>query len=330
MASGTRNASASVPVNTAGSARRREESVLKVPVVATVLDAQVLEQAQIVDIYGITTKVPGLLAGTSVGTVGTQVSLRGIGTSALDAGIDQSVSLNIDGQQFSQGMTYRSGIFDMAQAEVLRGPQALFFGKNSPGGVIALTTADPGGSAEVIFRQSYETESEENRSELILSGPVTDELGLRIAGSWADSEGAFNNTATAIPGQGGLGPKHKNFGGRESYIVRGTALWQPSEQFRARLKANVTRDESESPPMLQNVSCPVGAGPSVLGFQFIGGPIPCVQDENYELVDMDPAFFAGGVNQDGSPGLRNGGINFDDIKQHFEVLDLSYDFGASH
>ena len=272
-------------------ARRREESVLKVPVVATVLDAQVLEQAQIVDIYGITTKVPGLLAGTSVGTVGTQVSLRGIGTSALDAGIDQSVSLNIDGQQFSQGMTYRSGIFDMAQAEVLRGPQALFFGKNSPGGVIALTTADPGGSAEVIFRQSYETESEENRSELILSGPVTDELGLRIAGSWADSEGAFNNTATAIPGQGGLGPKHKNFGGRESYIVRGTALWQPSEQFRARLKVNVTRDESESPPMLQNVSCPVGAGPSVLGFQFIGGPIPCVQDENYELVDMDPAFF---------------------------------------
>jgi iron complex outermembrane recepter protein len=196
-------------------ARKREESVLKVPVVATVLSAQVLEQSEIVDIRGISTKVPGLLVGASVGTVGTQVSLRGIGTSALDAGIDQSVSLNIDGQQFSQGMTYRSGIFDMAQAEVLRGPQALFFGKNSPGGVIALTTADPGSSAEVIASQSYEVESEENRTELILSGPVTDTLGLRLAGSWADSEGYFNNTATAVPAQGGKNPKYRNYGGSE-------------------------------------------------------------------------------------------------------------------
>jgi iron complex outermembrane recepter protein len=306
-------------------ARKREESVLKVPVVATVLNAQVLDDAQIIDIQGITTKVPGLLVGSSVGTVGTQISLRGIGTSALDAGIDQSVSLNIDGQQFSQGVTFRSGIFDLAQAEVLRGPQALFFGKNSPGGVIALTTADPGGSAEVIARQSYEFESEENRTELILSGPVTDTLGLRLAGSWADSAGYFNNTATAVPGQGGKDPKYRDFGGSENYIVRGTALWQPSDRLRARLKINVTRDKSKSPPQLQNVSCPFSTGPSVLGFQFIGGPIPCVQDENYELVDMDPAFF-GGLNQDGSPGLRNGGVPFDEIEQHFEVLDLSYDF----
>jgi iron complex outermembrane receptor protein len=308
-------------------ARKREESVLKVPVVATVLNASVMEEAQIVDIQGITSKVPGLLVGSSVGTVGTQISLRGIGTSALDAGIDQSVSLNIDGQQFSQGVTFRSGIFDMAQAEVLRGPQALFFGKNSPGGVIALTTADPGSSAEVIARQSYEFEAEENRTELILSGPVTDTLGLRLAGSWADSKGYFNNTATAVPGQGGKDPKYRDFGGSENFIVRGTALWQPSDQFRARLKVNVTRDKSKSPPQLQNVSCPSGTGPSVLGFQFIGGPIPCVQDRNYELVDMDPAFF-GGRNRDGSPGLRNGGVPFDEIQQHFEVLDLRYDFAS--
>lgn len=311
-------------------ARRREESVLKVPVVATVLSAQDLEQAQISNILGLTSKVPGLLIGSSVGTVGTQISLRGVGTSALDAGIDQSVSLNIDGQQFSQGLAFRSGLFDLAQAEVLRGPQALFFGKNSPGGVIALTTADPGASAEVIARQSYEYEAAENRTDLILSGPVSDQLGLRIAGSWSESDGYFRNTATAVPGQGGLGPKYDRFGGAENYIVRGTALWRPSSQFRARLKVNATRDKSESPPQLQNVSCPFGTGPSVLGFQFIGGPIPCRQDENVELVDMDPTYF-GGFNQDGSPGLRNGGVPFNVIRQHFEVLDLSFDFagGAS-
>jgi iron complex outermembrane receptor protein len=156
---------------------------------------------------------------------------------------------------------------------------------------------------------------------------VSDTLGLRLAGSWSDSEGYFNNTATAVPGQGGKDPKYRNYGGTESYIVRGTALWQPNTAFRARLKVNVTRDEGKTPPSLQIVSCPSGTGPSVLGFQFIGGPIRCKQDENYEVVDMDPAYF-GGFNQDGSPGLRNNGVQFDEIEQHFEVLDLSYDFAS--
>jgi iron complex outermembrane receptor protein len=303
-------------------ARKRQESVLKVPVVETVLTPQDLEKAQIVDIRGITTKVPGLLIGSSVGSVGTQISLRGIGTSALDAGIDQSVSLNIDGQQFSQGLTFRSGLFDLAQAEVLRGPQALFFGKNSPGGVIALTTADPGDTAEVIARQSYEFEADEHRTELILSGPLTDTLGVRLAGAYSDAKGFFNNTAQAIPGLGGAGPKHDRYGGVERYMARGTVLWQPTSAFRARLKLNVMKDNGESPPQLQIVSCPSGSGPGVLGFQFIGG---CKQDRTYEFVDMDPAAF-GGFNADGSPGLRNNGVPFNTIDQHFEVLDLSYDF----
>lgn len=306
-------------------ARKREESVLKVPVVATVLSANAIEQAQIVDLQGVTTKVPGLLVGSSVGTVGTQISLRGIGTSALDAGIDQSVSLNIDGQQFSQGVTFKSGIFDLAQAEVLRGPQALFFGKNSPGGVIALTTADPGASGEVIARQSYEFEAEENRTEIILSGPVSDTLGLRLAASWADSEGYFENTAIAVPGQGGKDPAYRNFGGSENLIVRGTAVWEPTAQFRARLKINHTDDKNKTAQSMQIVSCPNGSGPSVLGFQFIGGPVSCRQDHAYEVVDMDPAFF-GGLNQDGEPGLRNNGVPFDDIEQNFGVLELRYDF----
>jgi iron complex outermembrane receptor protein len=303
-------------------ARKRQESVLDVPVVETVLTAQLLEQAQITDLRGVTSRVPGLVLGNSVGTVGTQISLRGIGTSSLDAGIDQSVSLNIDGQQFSQGLAFRSGLFDLAQAEVLRGPQALFFGKNSPGGVIALTTADPGSEAEIIARQSYEFEADESRTELILSGPITDELGVRLAGSYSDAKGFFHNTATALPGTGAL-QLDDRFGELKSYIVRGTVVWQPTDSFRARFKVNATKDKGDAME-LQNVSCPSGTGPSpIVGLQFIGGPKRCVQDRNYEIVGMDPAVF-GGVNADGSPGLRYGGRPFNILRQHFEVLDLTY------
>lgn len=304
-------------------ARKRQESVLDVPVVETVLTSQLLEQAQITDLRGVTTKVPGLVLGNSVGSIGAQISLRGVGTSSLDSGIDQSVSLNIDGQQFSQGLAFRSGLFDLAQAEVLKGPQALFFGKNSPGGVIALTTADPGDSAEVIARQSYEFEADESRTELIVSGPLSDQLGVRLAGSYADSKGFFDNTATAQPGTGAL-QLDDRFGKLESYILRGTVVWEPSDAFRARLKLNATKDDGDTGE-LQIVSCPSGTGPStVVGLQFIGG---CEQDRNYEIVGMDPAFF-GGTNADGSPGLRNGGVPFNTLRQNFEVLDLTYSSDA--
>ena len=47
----------------------------------------------------------------------------------------------------------------MQQVEVLKGPQALFFGKSSTAGVISIRTADPGDLLEVIARQAYEFEA---------------------------------------------------------------------------------------------------------------------------------------------------------------------------
>lgn len=299
-------------------ARKRQESILKVPVVANVLSNETLANAQIVDLKGVATKVPGLFISPGVNTIGTLVSVRGVGTSALDVGVDQSISLNIDGQQFSQGLTFKSGLFDLAQAEVLKGPQALFFGKNSPGGVISLTTADPKDYAEVVGTVSYEFEAREPRVELILSGPVSETLGLRLAASWSDREGYFRNTAgvTARPDLGGLPPRHKRSDSSETWIVRGTALWEPSDRFRARLKVNVTRDHSDSPNPLQFISCLSGPGPSVVGVPFIGGANPCKLDGETEIVDLDPA---------SNPGVPNGGVPFLTIRQQYGVLDLSYE-----
>lgn len=313
---------AEAPSSTAGdivvTARRRQESILKVPVVANVLSAETLESAQITDIRGVATKIPGLFVSESVNTIGTLISLRGIGTSALDAGVDQSVSLNIDGQQFSQGLAFKSGLFDLAQAEVLKGPQALFFGKNSPAGVIALTTADPRDYAEGIARVSYEFEAREKRVELIASGPVSPTLGLRLAAAWSDAEGFFKNTAalTARPDLGGLPPRYDRSGGNESWIIRGTAVWKPTDNFRARLKVNYTHDHSKNPNGLQFISCPDGAGPSVIGVPFIGGPQNCILDDEVAVADLSPAT---------NPGVPNGGTPFLTIDQLFGVLDLGYD-----
>lgn len=299
--------------------RKRQESILKVPVVQSVLTSESIASAKIVDIGGVTRNVPGLVIGGNVLTVGAQVSLRGVGTSTLDAGVDQSVSLNIDGLQFSQGATYNVGLFDLAQIEVLKGPQALFFGKNSPGGVIAMRTADPGEQAEVIATQSYEFYARELRSELIVSGPVSDTLGLRLSGMYSDDDGYFLNKATPQPGTGALAPDDR-WGRTKQYILRGTAVWKPSSDFSARLKVNHAFQKTlgaGSPLGL----CPDGPGlpPSAEalnpGLQLIHPNDDCKVDRNVYIVDLDPAAF-----QD----LRNGGEPFTRTRQSFGTLELVY------
>jgi iron complex outermembrane receptor protein len=118
-------------------ARKREETFLDVPVIATVLTQETLDRTKTDDLYALANRVPSLLLGNAVNSTGTQATLRGIGTSVLNATMDQSVSLNIDGLTLTTGTAYGLGMFDVARAEVFKGPQSLFYGKNNTAGVIS-------------------------------------------------------------------------------------------------------------------------------------------------------------------------------------------------
>jgi iron complex outermembrane receptor protein len=300
------------------SARKREESILRVPVVETAISQESLEQYQTNDLYAVANRVPGFVMGESVGTVGIQASLRGIGPTSQTATVDQSVSLNIDGLPLTQGYAFTAGMFDVAQVEVLKGPQALFYGKNSTAGVISLRSADPTDEFEVVARGGFETEAEEKTGELIVSGPVADSLKLRLAARYSDMDGFFRNTGEPIPGFGNVAPKHREFSPRENLILRGTALFEPGEIYDARLKVGYVDDHMEgSGGDGQLVLCPDGTGGvPPRNFPFIGDS-DCSLDENTQLADFDPAFW---------PGVRNGGVPFMDSKQVFGTLEQNIHF----
>ncbi|MBB6253321.1 TonB-dependent receptor [Nitrospirillum iridis] len=293
-------------------ARKRQESILKVPVVETALTEATLDRAQAVDLRSIAAHVPGLVMGAGTLSVGNQVSIRGVGTTSLDAGVDQSVSLNIDGLQLTQGLAYKVGLFDLAQAEVLKGPQSLFFGKNSPGGVISLRSADPGDRVELIARSGYEAEAREWRNEVIVSGPLTDTLGIRLAGMYDTTDGYFDNHGAAVPGLGGAATDGR-FAAARNYILRGTAVWKPSEVFDARLKVNIAHDRVADGGIQQMASCPDGvAGPN--GIPFINPKDDCRLNRDMWVVNSDPAAF---------PGIRNSGVSFSDQGQKFGTLEMN-------
>ncbi len=307
-------------------ARKRDESIMNVPVVASVIGAAKLDQYAVGGVEDIADKVTGLNYQSGNNASGTLVSLRGVGTNSNNPAVDQSVALVVDGQQFTQGLAFRAATFDMARVEVLKGPQALFFGKAAPGGVISIRTADPGDRLELLGRAGYEFEAQKQVYEAVVSGPVSSTLGLRLAAQYSDANGYFHNLSNPVAGPfafGALAPVNKRTNNNETFILRGTAVWNPVDTFSARLKFNYVRDEIQGwGSMGQMVSCPEGTAPRLpIPYAAIAGD-DCKLDRNYYGPDVKQASFGDGT-------LQNNGVEFNLSEQYFGSLELNYDISPT-
>jgi iron complex outermembrane receptor protein len=317
-------------------ARKRSEIQLDVPVIETVISSQTLARQQTLDLKDLTKLTPGLMIGTAVLSIGQQVTLRGVGTSSFDPGIDQSVSLNIDGMPLGQGLAFGSGMFDVGQVEVLKGPQSLLYGKGSPGGVIAIHTADPTDRFEVKGSAAYEGEAHTKRFEGVVSGPITDTLKARIAGFFQNSDGYYYNgsqvpadaTFSPAPGVtlpvstlGGVTPRYDRLGRTQNYQVRGTVLWNPGDRFSAKLKVTYVHDRAFNGENGQLKYCPDGLGgvPAFGNAPFLNPTENCKFDRTGSIVDMNPASY---------PGLSSGTDAVTSqihTRQIYSTLEMNYD-----
>jgi outer membrane receptor protein involved in Fe transport len=174
-------------------ARKREESVMQSPVIVQVLTEQQVTDLHLTSVESLQAVVPELKISPAFGLSSASVSLRGIGNGNEATYEDQSVSLSLDDITFSSGMMYKQGMFDLAQIEVLKGPQSLFYGKSSSGGVIAIHSADPTPEWETQATTGYEFIAGERDFSAYVSGPITDQLGIRIAGYYNTAEGWLYN-----------------------------------------------------------------------------------------------------------------------------------------
>jgi iron complex outermembrane receptor protein len=266
-------------------ARKRVESTQDVPVLVSVIDATTLQNRNVTSLEGVAAISPQFTIGRAPSGSGATLVLRGVGSNSTSIGLEQSVAVVVDGVYYGQGRTINEGFFDLERVELLKGPQALFFGKNATAGVISFTTADPGDKLEVIGRAGYEFEAKAYSVEGIFSTPLSDTLGLRVGLRYHHADGGqFRNlvpvttyttidrTTTAVPGvatghTAPVGPKFVD--GLRDIVGRATLKWTPTDSTTATIKASYSDDRRVSPA--GNVvifRCPTGT------YQF-NAAIPC-------------------------------------------------------
>jgi iron complex outermembrane receptor protein len=204
-------------------ALRRSENLQDVPAAITAFPRDLVEAAGIerpIDFINLTSNV-NLIETQNAGNA--FIVIRGI-TQARNS--EPSVAVVIDGVQQANPAAFNQELFDIDQIEVLKGPQGALYGRNAIGGAIVIRTRQPTdhfeGQAKAGVDNGFGYWLRGS-----VSGPVSDTLRFRLAGSWYDTHGFLRNTFL----QEDADPV-------KDLSLRGTLLWKPTSNFTADLRAS--------------------------------------------------------------------------------------------
>ena len=122
--------------------------------------------------------------------------------------------------------------------------------------MISITTANPGPQFEARARVGYDFTTRNPQGELMLSGPVNEQLGIRLAiwgqdmlggyvrntapaGTYTTTDAAtFTPTTHDVPA-----PRNRDLPGQSTVLGRLTALYRPAEAITVSVKASAERDQ---------------------------------------------------------------------------------------
>ncbi|MDE8650111.1 TonB-dependent receptor [Novosphingobium album (ex Liu et al. 2023)] len=215
-------------------ARRRAETAQEVPLAISVINAESIEATGNFNINKLQQLTPTLQVYSS-NPRNTAVNIRGLGVpfGLTSDGFEQGVGIYVDDVYNSRVAAAVFDFLDVAQVEVLRGPQGTLYGKNTTAGAINITTNQPTfdfeGKAEVTVGNL-----DFKQAKAAVSGPLSDTLAARIAISSTSRRGTIYNVTTDrwINEQDNLG-------------LRGQLLFKPNDGLSITLSGDYSRQDPE-------------------------------------------------------------------------------------
>jgi iron complex outermembrane recepter protein len=146
------------------------------------------------------------------------INIRGIGLASGSPAVANGVAEYVDGL-FQPPIVTSNSFYDVANIEVLRGPQGTLVGSNSTGGAIFITNHNPvlnevSGYGEVGYG-NYDATTAQGAINI----PLTDTLAVRVAGNYTAHNSYYNS----------FGPVHTDAGKLDEKSGRFSVLWKPGD-----------------------------------------------------------------------------------------------------
>ncbi len=219
-------------------ARKREESLTDIPVAVTAFTAQAIAATGVRDLQELSKFSPGLSVANQGNIFGGRllsgVRFRGMNPTVFTPST-QVGSLFVDGIYFLGG-AQSIGFEDIARVEVIRGPQAAYFGRATFGGAINYITREPGNALAGSFGAEYSPSYDNYAiSGAVEGGLIADVLSVRLSGSVREKGAQY----TATDGT--------RLGRERTETINGTVLLRPTPDLKIKLRATYSED-NDGPP----------------------------------------------------------------------------------
>lgn len=173
-------------------AQRTAQRLQDVPIAVSAFSSEALEKQQIKNTSDLQLTLPNVTF-TKGNFTGSSFTIRGIGDLCVGVACDSATAIHMNDAPLFGTRLFEGEFYDLAQIEVLRGPQGTLFGRNATSGVINFRTARPdlsgvGANAEAEYG---------NYNGVKLKGmvnmPVADTVGVRFAGYYLNRDGYTKN-----------------------------------------------------------------------------------------------------------------------------------------
>ena len=213
-------------------AQRRSENLMTTAVSASVLSGNDLERKGVTNVDALQFAMPSVVV-NNFGQ-GNDFNVRGIGKAEHNTQTTTGVILYRDGVPTFPGYVQGEPYYDIANIQVLRGPQGTIVGQNATGGAVFVNTNDPiigGGVHGYVQLQGGNYADAGAQGAINL--PIGDTFAIRLSAYGERRDGFFN-----IKGPGGAKYTSGN-GDLRMAAGRLSMLWKPSENFSILSKTDI-------------------------------------------------------------------------------------------
>ncbi len=159
-------------------------------------------------------------------------NIRGVDQRGAGSGSGLLINTTVDGASLPSNQATFFGPYstwDVAQVEILRGPQGTTQGRNAIGGAILVNSADPEIGANLVKLRTSIADLGTYQLAGAANIDVSDQWALRFSVDKRGSDGWVDNPTL-----------NTNYDARESTTVRGKALWQASDALSLKWTTNFT------------------------------------------------------------------------------------------
>lgn len=299
-------------------ARKVQENLQDTPIAVTAITGAALEDRQVFRTDTLDQLVPNLQFANNAPLAGNNASsavfIRGIGQTDPTSTVDPGVGLYIDDVYIGNAVGGNMELRDIANVQVLRGPQGTLFGRNTIGGAVLLSTADPGDEFGGKVRAGF---GEDNLIDgfIALDAPFSDSFKTRWSFGLRKQDGYVTR------------PDGTDLGDSNTFTGMTKWVWTPSDSVRAALAIDYTEADENGSPLVfaaineaatfprvssQEAGCPGVVFPA-------SGPVPMLDDPR-----------CANDFQGAGPYANNGSVPLlSELRNYGASLNLSFDLSDS-